>query len=143
MGAFSNINVRNLENVVFRAKNEIKEHNFSRVIQSLSNSATLSSNAVPILNTIFSDISSNNNLNGSFVSLEKSLNQLLRSLRYIREIQELENDIHDLEKRRYKTVVDEDGDSHEELDQKVVSKIRAKKSEIKEKELKIRSILTL
>ena len=154
MSVYSNVSSTNLLNDVNCALSELESHKLDSIISIISNRSYLDSAASSVVNKTLNKVNTSTNIKGSIAVLKKNLQALVKACESVTEIQNLEDKIESLERRKYKTIrethtrVDENGVEHSSvttrrvIDQGVVSRIRDAERRIHELENAINSIIS-
>ena len=98
---YTNINAKNLLNMIDRALNELGEYDLNIIKNNFNNKNLLTSNISNNLDKTFNNIINSRNLEGSIATLKFKLNNLRSAANYIIKCQELEEKIKELETNLY------------------------------------------
>lgn len=154
MSVYSNVSATNLLNDANRALTELESHKLDSIISILNNKSYLDSSASGVVYKALNKVNTSTNIKGSIAVLKKNLQALVKACGYIKEIQDLEDQIDSLEQRKYKTVrethtsVDANGVEHTSvttrrvIDQGVVNRIRNAERRIYELENSINNAIS-
>ena len=154
MSVYSNVSSTNLLNDVNCALSELESHKLDSIISILNNKSYLDSSASGVVYKALNKVNTSTNIKGSIAVLKKNLQALVKACGYIKEIQDLEDQIDSLEQRKYKTVrethtsVDANGVEHTSvttrrvIDQGVVNRIRNAERRIYELENSINNAIS-
>lgn len=148
MSIYSKISIKSLNSAVDKALSELGNYDLKSLKQSLL-APTMESSAKTNVFSALDNISTSTSLNGSVAILKNNLKLLSSVSKNIIFIQDLEKQINDLEKKKWKTIkyttTDGNGVSHTRHEkviiQSVQDKIDKKKSEIEKKENDINNAL--
>lgn len=154
MSVYSNVSATNLLNDANRALTELESHKLDSIISILNNKSYLDSSASGVVHKALNKVNTSTNIKGSIAVLKKNLQALVKACGYVKEIQDLEDEIDSLEQRKYKTVrethtsVDANGVEHTSvttrrvIDQGVVNRIRNAERRIHELENSINNAIS-
>ena len=136
MGKYSTVNVASLSNVVKNSLNGLSSNSFEGVLTDLS-SSSFKGNASKNLYEQLKRISTDTNLSGSVASIKKNLEVLQSALTLIKQYQDLESKIANLEPYLY--TVDEDG--KQVIDTNVQTNINGLRAQMSSLETQIDGVL--
>lgn len=149
MGKYSQVSGSSLQNEANKALQSLNQHDLNQIKKDLQLDINIQCSAKEVAIKYLDKINSSNNLSGSISVLKTKLQKLSNAGGMIQDYQNLEKEIKDLEKHKYREeirtdyYIGEDGETHENtykekvLDKSVVRKIERKEKELKDLEQKI------
>lgn len=142
MGKYSNVNANNLLNAVNTALTELNSYNLQEINNDINNGNILNSSAKNVIDQSIDKIRTSKNLNGSIPNLKEKLKNLKSAANHIIKYQELEEEIEDLESRKYTTKYNFATKERERtLNSSVVNRLNSKNQSLKNYEILIDNLL--